>query len=205
MTTLKDKRFEPDAKAHGVYNELYAIYRQLHDSFGNVVGRSGSRSGHEAIAGDPSGGGGVSTLRERRLPRQSRSRRRAASWSKRSATSRSSIARPASWRSSRAASRTRELTPDKMVLVSLVTGDRRRGHAAPVVRYADAPRAVSRVHLRRHRAHPFGVRDDVRAGADADWLHGDDARGLLPRRHPGDAADDRGGDRRKATRRTPAW
>ncbi len=38
MTTLKDKRFEPDAKAHRTYNELYAIYRQLHDSFGNVSG-----------------------------------------------------------------------------------------------------------------------------------------------------------------------
>jgi len=38
MTTLKDKRFEPDARAHGTYNELYTIYRQLHDSFGNVSG-----------------------------------------------------------------------------------------------------------------------------------------------------------------------
>ena len=38
MTTLKEKRFVPDAKAHATYNELYAIYRQLHDSFGNVAG-----------------------------------------------------------------------------------------------------------------------------------------------------------------------
>ncbi len=36
MTTLKEQRFEPDAQAHGIYNELYTIYRQLHDSFGNV-------------------------------------------------------------------------------------------------------------------------------------------------------------------------
>ena len=36
MTTLKAKRFEPDANAHRTYNELYSIYRQLHDSFGNV-------------------------------------------------------------------------------------------------------------------------------------------------------------------------
>jgi L-ribulokinase len=36
MTTLKDKRFEPNAAAHAVYNELYAIYRELHDEFGNV-------------------------------------------------------------------------------------------------------------------------------------------------------------------------
>ena len=38
MTTLHSKRFEPDARAHGIYNELYALYRQLHDSFGNVAG-----------------------------------------------------------------------------------------------------------------------------------------------------------------------
>ena len=38
MTSLNEKRFEPDAKAHGVYNDLYAIYRRLHDSFGNVSG-----------------------------------------------------------------------------------------------------------------------------------------------------------------------
>jgi L-ribulokinase len=38
MTTLKEKRFVPDAAAHATYNELYGIYRQLHDSFGNVPG-----------------------------------------------------------------------------------------------------------------------------------------------------------------------
>ena len=38
MTTLHDKRFAPDTRAHAVYNELYAIYRQLHDSFGAVSG-----------------------------------------------------------------------------------------------------------------------------------------------------------------------
>jgi L-ribulokinase len=38
MTTLNEKRFVPDAKAHATYNELYTIYRQLHDSFGNVAG-----------------------------------------------------------------------------------------------------------------------------------------------------------------------
>jgi L-ribulokinase len=38
MTTLKEKRFEPNAQAHGTYHELYSIYRQLHDSFGNVSG-----------------------------------------------------------------------------------------------------------------------------------------------------------------------
>ena len=38
MATLKEQRFEPDAKAHATYDELYTIYRQLHDSFGNVSG-----------------------------------------------------------------------------------------------------------------------------------------------------------------------
>jgi L-ribulokinase len=36
MTSLKDKRFEPEPLAHAVYDDLYAIYRQLHDEFGGV-------------------------------------------------------------------------------------------------------------------------------------------------------------------------
>jgi L-ribulokinase len=40
MTTIKQKRFEPDAAAHAVYDELYAIYRELHDVFGGVTGAS---------------------------------------------------------------------------------------------------------------------------------------------------------------------
>ena len=41
MTTLKDKRFSPDPAAHAVYDELYAIYRELHDAFGGVPGARG--------------------------------------------------------------------------------------------------------------------------------------------------------------------
>jgi L-ribulokinase len=36
MTSVKEKRFLPDPEAHAVYNELYAIYQELHDQFGNV-------------------------------------------------------------------------------------------------------------------------------------------------------------------------
>ena len=36
MTSLKEKRFTPDPAAHAVYNQLYAIYRELHDEFGGV-------------------------------------------------------------------------------------------------------------------------------------------------------------------------
>jgi L-ribulokinase len=36
MTSVKDKRFTPDPAAHAVYDQLYAIYRELHDEFGNV-------------------------------------------------------------------------------------------------------------------------------------------------------------------------
>ena len=36
MTTLKAKRFEPRADARRVYDELYGIYRELHDAFGGV-------------------------------------------------------------------------------------------------------------------------------------------------------------------------
>ena len=38
MTSVKAKRFESDSRAHGVYDELYAIYRELHDAFGGVSG-----------------------------------------------------------------------------------------------------------------------------------------------------------------------
>ncbi len=34
MTGLKPRVFKPDAKAHAVYRELYAVYKQLHDAFG---------------------------------------------------------------------------------------------------------------------------------------------------------------------------
>jgi L-ribulokinase len=40
MTTLKAKRFEPRPDARRVYNDLYAIYRELHDAFGGVAGAS---------------------------------------------------------------------------------------------------------------------------------------------------------------------
>lgn len=38
MTSLKDERFIPDPDAHAVYDELYGMYRELHDSFGGVAG-----------------------------------------------------------------------------------------------------------------------------------------------------------------------
>ena len=34
MTGLKPEVFMPDPQAHGVYRDLYAIYRTLHDAFG---------------------------------------------------------------------------------------------------------------------------------------------------------------------------
>jgi L-ribulokinase len=36
MTTLGKKRFTPNPEAQAVYNELYGLYRELHDSFGGV-------------------------------------------------------------------------------------------------------------------------------------------------------------------------
>ena len=38
MTALKEKRFEPREDARRVYDELYGIYRELHDAFGGVSG-----------------------------------------------------------------------------------------------------------------------------------------------------------------------
>lgn len=37
MTFIKEQRFTPDPAAHGVYDELYGIYRELHDAFGGVA------------------------------------------------------------------------------------------------------------------------------------------------------------------------
>jgi L-ribulokinase len=34
MTGLKPKAFQPNPKAHAVYQKLYTLYRKLHDSFG---------------------------------------------------------------------------------------------------------------------------------------------------------------------------
>ena len=42
MTTLKEKRFAPSPEAHAVYDDLYAIYRELHDAFGGVEGSPGT-------------------------------------------------------------------------------------------------------------------------------------------------------------------
>src|SRR5262245_25576145 len=45
MTGLKDKRFEPHPAAQAVYDELYAIYRELHDTFGLPTGASAKVGG----------------------------------------------------------------------------------------------------------------------------------------------------------------
>jgi L-ribulokinase len=36
MTSVKEQRFLPDPASHAIYNELYAMYRELHDEFGGV-------------------------------------------------------------------------------------------------------------------------------------------------------------------------
>jgi L-ribulokinase len=38
MTGLKSRVFNPDAKANGVYQQLYGLYRRLHDAFGTPQG-----------------------------------------------------------------------------------------------------------------------------------------------------------------------
>jgi L-ribulokinase len=39
MTSLDARAFEPDAAAHGVYDDMYSLYRELHDTFGGVQER----------------------------------------------------------------------------------------------------------------------------------------------------------------------
>jgi L-ribulokinase len=38
MTAVRDRRFVPDSGARAVYDELYALYHELHDTFGGVPG-----------------------------------------------------------------------------------------------------------------------------------------------------------------------
>jgi L-ribulokinase len=38
MTSLGRRSFTPDEDAHRVYDELYALYRELHDTFGGMAG-----------------------------------------------------------------------------------------------------------------------------------------------------------------------
>jgi len=45
MTSLKDERFEPRPEAHAVYDELYGMYRELHDTFGGVGGDGAAELG----------------------------------------------------------------------------------------------------------------------------------------------------------------
>ena len=44
MTSIKEKQFTPAHAARAVYDQLYAIYRELHDAFGGVAGASGDLS-----------------------------------------------------------------------------------------------------------------------------------------------------------------
>jgi L-ribulokinase len=37
MTSLKPESFEPIAENRAVYDQLYALYRELHDSFGGLT------------------------------------------------------------------------------------------------------------------------------------------------------------------------
>ena len=45
MTSLKERRFVPDPAACAVYDELYEVYRVLHDGFGGVPGAGGDLGG----------------------------------------------------------------------------------------------------------------------------------------------------------------
>ena len=41
MTSVSARRFAPSPAAHAIYDELYALYRELHDAFGGVPGARG--------------------------------------------------------------------------------------------------------------------------------------------------------------------
>jgi L-ribulokinase len=41
MTSVADRRYDPNPKAKAMYDKLYGIYRELHDTFGGVAGARG--------------------------------------------------------------------------------------------------------------------------------------------------------------------
>ena len=41
MTSLKERRFLPDADAHATYDEIFGMYMELHDTFGGVRADAG--------------------------------------------------------------------------------------------------------------------------------------------------------------------
>lgn len=45
MTSVREERYLPDPAAHAVYDELYGMYRELHDVFGAVPGASAELGG----------------------------------------------------------------------------------------------------------------------------------------------------------------
>ena len=89
MTSLKEKRYTPNPAAQRVYDELYGVYRELHDSFGGVRGGEGGLPlPHEAAARDPRARD-VALGGERMggWPRRSGRRSTARTWSSRGAAS----------------------------------------------------------------------------------------------------------------------
>jgi L-ribulokinase len=43
MTSVRETRFMPDPRGHATYDELFGMYRELHDAFGGVG------DGHESL------------------------------------------------------------------------------------------------------------------------------------------------------------
>ncbi len=204
MTTLGKKRFTPRPEAQAVYNELYGLYRELHDSFGGVgdarpdfgtlMKRLLDIKGRDMTSRRPAP--------RARVPRQYRPGQQWPGlghvWESVSAQSRGPRLRDqAERRAVRPAhtgSHCRHLARDRKG---------RQGPPAAVVRHADAPGALSRVLLRRDCAHALGIRHDVRAGEASGSMHGDDARRLFPRRRAGHTPAHAIGSRAATTSRTP--
>ena len=51
MTSLKPESYQPVAENRAVYDQLYALYRELHDSFGGLTKSADLSASHEETAG----------------------------------------------------------------------------------------------------------------------------------------------------------
>ena len=228
MTTLEGEALRAaSGRRSRVYDELYGIYRELHDAFGGVprsaapdlaiadeAAARASRSARRGASERPRACC-VDELRDVVVPRQP------ASWPRRGlvlGTFGNVSAVDRSGRRLRDQAERRALRgADADAHGRRVARDRAKRSTARSV-----PRPTRRRTCELYRAFP-SIGGIVHTHSEyatvfaqarhADPLHGDDARGLLPRRHPGDASDDggrsrarlrdehRAGDRRDVHRR----
>jgi hypothetical protein len=197
MTGLKEVVYQPDAAAHAIYAELYAVYRTLHDAFG-TQGWQGNLAAVMKRLMDIRDRGTECLMLEDLKQAVCKANLDLVTeglviqtFGNVSGIDRASglvVIKPSGVSYD-------GMTPEHMVVVSLETGQCGRGRAEAVLRYGDASGALSRLQgRRRHRPHPQPLRHRLGAGPPRHPGAGHHPCRLLARRSALHAADDLGRD-----------